>query len=1751
MAVSVIKISGAFGRKHSCLLIALLIYAYLMSATTLAFMISTFFSKSLTASLATMLFNFVLYFSRKLIYQAQMSNLLIRVSCMLFSTITFSLGIIELLIHFPFKGLTILDCFDFNAPDHSMGVYFFFLIFDTFLYFILTIIFDKFGKMWCNQIRSTCDMIQFECYKMYTCIKWRFKRLLCCCNSNYGRKRGESKMLLTLKKENNFKTNIEDNTLSFMMSTLIETVSPEMRSNIVAVRAINISKNDNFNKLSRKTYGKETIRNAVVENLSLEVYDGEVFALLGHNNSGKTTIVNMLSGIIPVSTGNVFIYDNEITVHNASVLNLVSVCPQESIFFEELTCMEHIIFFAGLRGIDIREGLKTVKEGIRYYEKTLLVKKELEEKRHEIATLLINSGGKVAQEKFSKILEAENKFSCYGLSLFMDETTEKTIMLHTLSMPSSVVYTWNDILCLIEEAGLTHQIFFTPRCLSNGMKRRLWLVIALLRNPKVLILDEPTSGMNSMERQQIWKIIQKERKSGRCIILTTNNMEEADILADRKAMLLSGRICCLGTSDFLKYKFNINYSLEVIADAHTNKNREKYIFEYLLPFIQSIIPEASYDYQKSEKVQHRGPILKSSVFDYNKTYSVFTLPITSINTFSLFFNELEANKNKLNIWTYRVSLATLEDVFYKIGSLHIIKSESLYPCLPKKTFRHNSIDGMFSQNNVYQTDQSSYEEKIDNSNQWKVENETNFNSTLEIPITSNLQGKATTAKHSNPWDYITSYLDFVYQKKKSQLFLLWENVKAISRLRCLQIICNKTLFHIDVILPILVLIGSFFINEENPGYLNSFIFQEKPIPVLLDQYGFFLQSSIPFHIDSQLLETEKRRVYEFLSFFPDEFQKKIIEVGSYEAKVTAGNNNKNKIFPYDITNIFSKDEVLIRYKKDNTNLVYDKHLLPLHPAIKFTNLNGQSLRNFFYQTRRNISRDNDYVFGLNFEAIGTEALPASTHYTWDLNNEFTIRLFYNTGFPHILPNFVSLLSDVILKWQLNVISGVASVTNENDSLTKTPNPSNIKLTELAARETWKKLKEREKFGFTFHTKSLPLPIYTPVYMTSMTYGVYVILSVVLTILPSRFGTQIMVEKIQGTKHAMIVMGLPIAHYWFGNFAINYVAMLFGNFLMSLCIAYFFSLFRSYILVPILICSLFYNAAVLLYAYFLSHYFSSIKSYTNALQLSTFILSLAPAYFVSIFADITDSDAHWNSLMKIIHLVASFLLPQYNPIGSLLGCAIIEEKFKRREQKPKLTDFFLFEHLPMWNVIGSATQAVVLYSAIIWVDYVTYNFKKSNKKNRKLLNQYYDKKDYLKRKYANTLGENQSFFPEYLQNQKDPGVVFEEEECQILSDAVLHNNVQNKSIVEKDSFPKGSNLIRNDNNSCINIFPLVLMHNIHYLIPAKSKKQHFIVPVQGVSLRIYRGEIMGIVGPKGAGKTTCLNLLCCHPTTAAPTWGRAFIGGYDVYKHTTKISTQLGVCPQHETLWHDISVRENLEILSRIKLLPKEKIETFVDDYIHIWGLKDYEHMRLGDCNIGNQRLLSVAVAFIGNSEIVILDEPFRGVDPAGRQKISSYIKKNSQSRCIIVSTQCIEEAETLCTKLGIIVNGELKCIGTSLAIRSGYGSSIRLQILFSCPHQKCSETKILNELEFKWSTFLSSKLAVKLNVLNFTANRVVYSLPLGSNALGQLFHILQSNKEVFRILEFSISQPTLEQIYFSFARHQRPAHTTAELILSE
>lgn len=176
--------------------------------------------------------------------------------------------------------------------------------------------------------------------------------------------------------------------------------------------------------------------------------------------------------------------------------------------------------------------------------------------------------------------------------------------------------------------------------LSGGQKRKLSVGIAILGDPKILLLDEPTAGMDPCSRHQVWSLL-KSRRSGRVTVFCTHYMDEADILADRKAVISQGQLKCVGSSLYLKVKCGVGYHLRMS------------------------ISESCESEKVSSLVQHHVP--KATLSQQHETELTFTLPFESMDTFSGLFSELDSQPD-LGITNYGVSMTTLEDVFLRLES---------------------------------------------------------------------------------------------------------------------------------------------------------------------------------------------------------------------------------------------------------------------------------------------------------------------------------------------------------------------------------------------------------------------------------------------------------------------------------------------------------------------------------------------------------------------------------------------------------------------------------------------------------------------------------------------------------------------------------------------------------------------------------------------------------------------------------------------------------------------------------------------------------------------------------------------------------------------------------------------------------------------------------------------------------------------------------------------------------------------------
>ena len=219
-------------------------------------------------------------------------------------------------------------------------------------------------------------------------------------------------------------------------------------------------------------------------------------------------------------------------------------------------------------------------------------------------------------------------------------------------------------------------------------------------------------------------------------------------------------------------------------------------------------------------------------------------------------------------------------------------------------------------------------------------------------------------------------------------------------------------------------------------------------------------------------------------------------------------------------------------------------------------------------------------------------------------------------------------------------------------------------------------------------------------------------------------------------------------------------------------------------------------------------------------------------------------------------------------------------------------------------------------------------------------------------------------------------------------------------------------------------------------------------VRNISFCLDYGECFGFLGINGAGKTTTFK---CLSNEIFATSGNIFIDNKNINKDFESIRSLIGYCPQFDAIFDFLTVYENLEFFGLIKGAKKEKVKDIINSLIEEMNLLPFKNKIAGALSGGNKRKLSVAIALICNPPIILLDEPSTGMDPEARRFMWGVIHRvslNQKKSTIIMTTHSMEEAETLCKRIGILVDGQFKCLSTSDEIKEkyGYGYEINLQI---------------------------------------------------------------------------------------------------------
>lgn len=208
----------------------------------------------------------------------------------------------------------------------------------------------------------------------------------------------------------------------------------------------------------------------------------------------------------------------------------------------------------------------------------------------------------------------------------------------------------------------------------------------------------------------------------------------------------------------------------------------------------------------------------------------------------------------------------------------------------------------------------------------------------------------------------------------------------------------------------------------------------------------------------------------------------------------------------------------------------------------------------------------------------------------------------------------------------------------------------------------------------------------------------------------------------------------------------------------------------------------------------------------------------------------------------------------------------------------------------------------------------------------------------------------------------------------------------------------------------------------------TKKYGTKIVVNSLSLNIKEGEVFGLLGPNGAGKSTTINMI----SSLVPiTEGKISVLGYDTVKENKHIKSKLGLVPQELALHYDLKAWENLELFCGLYGIKGPELKKAIDDALEFTGLKEYRDKFPKTFSGGMKRRLNIACSIAHKPEFLIFDEPTVGIDPQSRNHILESIRTlNKMGATVIYTSHYMEEVEAICTRIGIMDNGNLVAVGT-------------------------------------------------------------------------------------------------------------------------
>ena len=296
-------------------------------------------------------------------------------------------------------------------------------------------------------------------------------------------------------------------------------------------------------------------------------------------------------------------------------------------------------------------------------------------------------------------------------------------------------------------------------------------------------------------------------------------------------------------------------------------------------------------------------------------------------------------------------------------------------------------------------------------------------------------------------------------------------------------------------------------------------------------------------------------------------------------------------------------------------------------------------------------------------------------------------------------------------------------------------------------------------------------------------------------------------------------------------------------------------------------------------------------------------------------------------------------------------------------------------------------------------------------------------------------------------------------------------------------------------------------------------------VKDLTFGVKSDEIFAFLGTNGAGKTTTISVLAGD---FPPTSGTASISGFDVVTQSSEAKRELGYCPQFDALIDLMTPKEHLELYCNLRGVPRDKIDGMCQALMELLSLEMHKDTICKSLSGGNKRKTSVAISMIGGPSCILLDEPTAGMDPVARRSMWTALQSIGGGRCVILTTHHLEEVEALAHRTAIMVAGGLQCLGSLQHLKNKFGGSYEV-VVSTAP-----------DCEMQVRGFFAGTFP-EATLTESTSSRLTYKVS-NERKLSNLFRSIENSRSNLGIVDYSISQTSLEQVFISICRKYYDDH---------